>query len=141
MTHFVDASFVYGSRAKASKDLRTGTGGLLRSQIIGAAQYPPELAPKRRHCPLSKSCFDAGWYKFTYLFTYPIWYIGSTTTSRHTEYLSLASSTSSPIFAHLYGSALFTFFLVSLWYLFLLEGFNKLFWDFPLHFFLRMCPL
>lgn len=60
VSHFIDASFVYGSRAKSSTDLRTRTGGLLRSQIISAAQFPPELEQKRRHCPLSKSCFDAG---------------------------------------------------------------------------------
>lgn len=71
VSHFVDASFVYGSRAKSSTDLRTRTGGLLRSQIISAAQFPPELEQKRRHCPLSKSCFDAGMslYCIAYLLT------------------------------------------------------------------------
>ncbi|XP_054280832.1 chorion peroxidase-like [Macrosteles quadrilineatus] len=60
VTHYVDASFLYGSTDRVASRLRTFSGGLLRSQIVNGAEYLPELAQRGRNCPHSSVCYDTG---------------------------------------------------------------------------------
>ncbi|XP_046683411.1 chorion peroxidase-like [Homalodisca vitripennis] len=60
VTHYVDASFLYGSAIKVAQRLRTFSKGLLKSQLVNGSHYPPNLREKSRHCPHSEACYDAG---------------------------------------------------------------------------------
>lgn len=61
VTHFLDASFLYGSAEQTTRRLRDGMGGRLRVQRADDGDFPPEVADSSATpCAGRTPCYDAG---------------------------------------------------------------------------------
>lgn len=50
VTHYLDASLVYGSDTRTAAQLREGAGGRLHVEVRGGRQWPPPATNKSATC-------------------------------------------------------------------------------------------